>query len=74
MRTHIPYFLKSAKGLGNMLIGVQEMLYPNVELMTPLIYQTGPKTSANSGCSCSMREKPCINGRSRASGIMGIRS
>ena len=43
-------------------------------LTTPLICQTGPKTSAKIGCSCSMREKPCISGRSLASGIMGIRS
>jgi hypothetical protein len=43
-------------------------------LMTPLIYQTGPKTSAKSGWSCSMREKRCISGRSLATGIMGIRS
>ena len=43
-------------------------------LTTPLICQTGPKTSANSGCSCSMREKRCISGRSLASGIIGIRS
>ena len=43
-------------------------------LTTPLIYQTGPKTSAKSGWSCSMREKHCISGRSLASGIMGIRS
>ena len=40
----------------------------------PLICQTGPKTSANSGCSCSMREKRCISGRSLVSGIVGIRS
>jgi hypothetical protein len=44
------------------------------DLMTPLIYQTGPKTSANSGWSCSMREKRCISGRSLTSGIIGIRS
>ena len=43
-------------------------------LTTPLVYQTGPKTSAKSGCSCSIREKRCISGRSRLSGIMGIRS
>ena len=43
-------------------------------LMTPLICQTGPKTSAKSGRSCSMREKRCINGRSLISGIIGIRS
>jgi hypothetical protein len=46
---------------------------PNT-LMTPLICQTGPKTSANSGCSCSVREKRCISGRNLASGIVGIRS
>ena len=40
----------------------------------PSFYQTGPKTSANSGCSCSMREKRCISGRNLASGIVGIRS
>ncbi len=45
-----------------------------VLLTTPLICQTGPKTSANSGCSCSMREKRCISGRSLSSGIIGIRS
>ncbi len=45
-----------------------------LSLTTPLICQTGPKTSANSGCSCSMREKRCISGRSLASGIVGIRS
>ena len=44
------------------------------DLMTPLICQTGPKTSANSGCSCSVREKRCISGRNLASGIVGIRS
>jgi hypothetical protein len=43
-------------------------------LMTPRIFQIGPKTSAKSGCSCSMPEKRCISGRSLASGIMGIRS
>ena len=43
-------------------------------LTTPLIYQTGPKTSAKSGWSCSMLEKRCISGRSLPSGIMGIRS
>ena len=49
--------------------GIQSFL-----LMTPLICQTGPKTSANSGCSCSVREKRCISGRNLASGIVGIRS
>jgi GxxExxY protein len=44
------------------------------ELKTPLVYQTGPKTSAKSGCSCSMREKRSISGRSLPSGIMGIKS
>ena len=43
-------------------------------LKTPLICQTGPKTSAKSGCSCSMWEKRCISGRSLSSGIVGIRS
>ena len=43
-------------------------------LMTPRIFQIGPKTSAKSGCSCSMPEKRCISGRSLVSGIMGIRS
>jgi len=51
-----------------------ELLLPVNDLMTPLIYQIGPKTSANSGCSCSMWEKCCISGRSLASGIVGIRS
>ena len=43
-------------------------------LMTPLIYQTAPKTSANSGWSCSIREKRCISGSSLASGMVGMRS
>jgi hypothetical protein len=46
----------------------------DANLMTPLICQIGPKTSANSGCSCSVREKRCISGRNLASGIVGIRS
>ena len=44
------------------------------EAHDPLICQIGPKTSANSGCSCSVREKRCISGRNLASGIVGIRS
>jgi hypothetical protein len=44
------------------------------DLKTPLFYQTGPKTSANSGCSSSIRDKHCISGRSLVSGIVGIRS
>jgi hypothetical protein len=43
-------------------------------LMTPLKLQTGPKTSAKSGCCCSMREKRRTSGRSLVSGIVGIRS
>lgn len=53
---------------------VQRLQTARQALMTPLIYQIGPKTSANSGCSCSMWEKCCISGRSLASGIVGIRS
>jgi hypothetical protein len=49
-------------------------LFAVFSLMTPRIYQTGPKTSVKSGWSCSMREKRCISGRSLPSGIMGIRS
>ena len=40
----------------------------------PSFYQTGPKTSANSGCSCSMREKRCISGPSHCSRMVGMRS
>jgi hypothetical protein len=54
--------------------GLKSCHGPGATLTTPLICQTGPKTSAKIGCSCSMREKPCISGRSLASGIMGIRS
>ncbi len=43
-------------------------------LKTPLIYQTGPKTSAKRGCSCSIWEKRCINGRSQSSRMVGMRS
>ncbi len=44
------------------------------DLKTPLIYQTGPKTSAKRGCSCSIWEKRCINGRSQSSRMVGMRS
>ena len=40
----------------------------------PLICQTGPKTSAKSGCSCSIWEKRCISGPSQSSRIVGSRS
>ena len=43
-------------------------------LMTPLIIQTTPKTSVNSGWSRSITEKRCIGGRSLTSGMVGIRS
>src|SRR5277367_4673448 len=43
-------------------------------LTNPLIYQTGPKTSAKSGCCCSIWEKRCISGRSQSSRMVGIRS
>ncbi len=45
---------------------------PALTLMTPLIYQTGPKTSAKSGWSFSMRENRCISGRSLVSGLSGL--
>ena len=48
--------------------------YPIGGLMTPLIYQTGPKTSVKSGWSCSMREKRCIKGPSHSSRMVGMRS
>jgi transposase len=44
------------------------------KLRTPLIYQTGPKTSAKSGCSCSICEKRCISGPSQSSRMVGSRS
>jgi Transposase DDE domain len=53
---------------------IQQKAFDLLGLMTPRIFQIGPKTSAKSGCSCSMPEKRCISGRSLASGIMGIRS
>ena len=40
----------------------------------PLIYQTGPKTSAKRGCSCSIWEKRCISGPSQSSRMVGMRS
>jgi hypothetical protein len=43
-------------------------------LKNPLIYQTGPKTSGKSGCSCSIWEKRCISGLSQASRMVGSRS
>ena len=43
-------------------------------LMTPLIFQTDPKTSAKRGCSCSNCEKRCISGPSHSSRMVGIRS
>ena len=43
-------------------------------LKNPLIYQTGPNTSAKSGCSCSIWEKRCISGPSQASRMVGSRS
>jgi GntR family transcriptional regulator/MocR family aminotransferase len=47
---------------------------PLCVLTTPLICQIGPKTSVNSGWSCSIWEKRCISGWSLVSGIAGIRS
>ena len=44
------------------------------DLKNPLICQTGPKTSAKSGCCCSMWEKRCISGPSQSSRIVGSRS
>jgi hypothetical protein len=44
------------------------------DLKNPLIYQTGPKTLAKSGCSCSIWEKRCISGPSQASRMVGSRS
>ena len=43
-------------------------------LKNPLICQTGPKTSAKSGWSCSIWEKRCINGPSQSSRMVGSRS
>ena len=43
-------------------------------LKNPLIYQTGPKTSAKSGWSRSIWEKRCISGPSQSSRIVGSRS
>ena len=43
-------------------------------LKNPLICQTGPKPSANSGWSCSIWEKRCISGPSHSSRIVGSRS
>ena len=43
-------------------------------LKNPLIYQTGPKRSAKSGCSRSIWEKRCISGPSQSSRIVGNRS
>ena len=43
-------------------------------LRIPLIYQTGPKTSAKRGCSCSIWEKRCISGPSQSSRMVGSRS
>ena len=63
--------LKDGVAVGMIAIYRQK---PDAFLMTPRIFQIGPKTSAKSGCSCSMPEKRCISGRSLASGIMGIRS
>ena len=56
------------------LRAIRVLVNAALDLTTPLVYQTGPKTSAKSGWSCSMSEKRCISGRSRLSGIMGIRS
>ena len=47
---------------------------PNRPLMTPLIIQTTPKTSVNSGWSRSITEKHCISGRSLTSCMVGIGS
>ena len=49
-------------------------LAPADDLMTPLIHQTAPKTSVKRGCSCSIWEKRCINGRSQSSRMFGSRS
>lgn len=43
-------------------------------LKNPLICQTGPKTSAKSGWSCSIWEKRCISGPSQSSRMVGSRS
>jgi len=48
--------------------------FAHVNLKNPLIYQTGPKTSAKSGCSRSIWEKRCISGPSQSSRIVGSRS
>ena len=45
-----------------------------VDLRTPLISQTGPKTSVKRGCSFSICEKRCISGPSHSSRMVGIRS
>src|SRR5271166_165282 len=44
------------------------------DLTTPLIFQTAPNTFVNSGCCSSMAPKHSISGRSRLSGMVGIRS
>ena len=54
--------------------GAQESNRRGLALKNPLIYQTGPKTSAKSGCSRSIWEKRCINGPSQSSRIVGSRS
>ena len=60
---------------GFYLFGLHKFpIFRVADLIIPLICQIGPKTSANSGCSCSVREKRCISGRNLASGIVGIRS
>jgi len=43
-------------------------------IKNPLICQTGPKTSAKSGCSCSIWEKRWISGLSQSSRMVGRRS
>ena len=48
--------------------------FPGKALKNPLIYQTGPKTSAKSGWSRSIWEKRCISGPSQSSRIVGSRS
>ena len=66
------YAYRPGRNAQQAVIDVEELLFRGSRL--PSFDQTGPKTSANSGCSCSMREKRCISGPSHCSRMVGMRS
>ncbi len=74
VRRSVYVMLGSRSRVAIFCLAVTAVVAAVADLMTPLVYQIGPKTSAKSGWSCSMREKRCISGPSLVSGIVGISS